>query len=410
MYKEETMRRYAQLVARIGANVQSGQLVQITCSVENADFGRLIAEECYKIGAADVIMRYFDDATLKLRYQYCSEETLSYIPEWQTRGPEEIAEKGGCFIYITDEDPYGMAGLDMAKIGVHHKASMKARERYYKLIDRNVNQWTVVAAATRDWASRIYPDMPVEAACEKLWDDIFHCVRLDEEDPIDAWEEHTANLRKHCEWLNRSLIRTLHFTNSLGTDLRVEMVENYIWQGGADFTLGGVAYQANMPTEEVFTAPHLGRVNGIVYSAMPLNHDGSLVDKFFLRFEDGKVIEYGAEVGEDVLKTILETDEGAKRLGEVALVPFKSLIRDTGILFLNTLFDENAACHLALGSSYPNTIRGGVEMSDEERLALGCNDSLTHVDFMFGTADMSIVGYRDDGTSVQVFENGDWAF
>lgn len=410
MYRENDARKYAELIAKVGVNIQPGQQVYITTYVEVVEFARILAEECWKAGAGDVTLRYVDEQLSRLRYIHASKEALSDVPDWAHAPKLDIAKKGGCFISLIADDPDALNGLDAEKIGAAVRANSVASAPFYEQLDKSVNQWTVVAAPSPAWSRKLFPELEEAEAVKKLWDCIYHTVRIDEADPTASWEAHSKALHDHCEILNGSDLKSLHITNSLGTDLTVELVDNYIWAGGAEKTVDkNVEFQANMPTEEVFCMPHKYGVNGVVYSSMPLIYQGMTIDKFNITFKDGQVVGYEAEVGKEALDQLFSVDEGAKRLGEIALVPFKSMIRETGILFYNTLFDENASCHLALGSAYPINMEGCVEMTDEEKDKAGCNQSKTHVDFMFGTADLTVTGIKKDGSEMPVFEKGDWA-
>jgi aminopeptidase len=409
VYREQSALEYAKLVARVGVNVQEGQTVVLSAYVECAEMARLIAEQCYLAGAGQVIVQYADEEILRLRYLHASEEALTDIPDWKYAPIIESGRKGACFINLISENPDAFAGLDTKRIGISSKAESAKRAPFYEILDKSENQWTVVAAPSAKWAGKVYPDLSEQAAVNRLWDDIFHTVRVDTGDAVLSWEQHSAELRTHCDKLNGSRIKSLRFKNSLGTDLAVTLADNYIWAGGAEYTVGGVCFQANMPSEEIFTMPHREKVSGVVYASMPLIHNGMKIDKFWMRFEDGAVTDYDALCGKDALEQIFKIDEGAKHLGEVALVPYNSMIRETGTLFYNTLFDENASCHLALGSAYPINMAGGAELTSAQKAAAGCNESNTHVDFMFGTSDLSVVGVTDDGEEIVIFENGDWA-
>lgn len=410
MYRENDARKYAELIAKVGVNIQPGQQVYITTYVEVVEFARILAEECWKAGAGDVTLRYVDEQLSRLRYIHASKEALSDVPDWAHAPKLDIAKKGGCFISLIADDPDALNGLDAEKIGAAVRANSVASAPFYEQLDKSVNQWTVVAAPSPAWSRKLFPELEEAEAVKKLWDCIYHTVRIDEADPTASWEAHSKALHDHCEILNGSDLKSLHITNSLGTDLTVELVDNYIWAGGAEKTVDkGIEFQANMPTEEVFCMPHKHGVNGVVYSSMPLIYQGMTIDKFNITFKDGQVVGYEAEVGKEALDQLFSVDDGAKRLGEIALVPFKSMIRETGILFYNTLFDENASCHLALGSAYPINMEGCVDMTDEEKDNAGCNQSKTHVDFMFGTADLTVTGIKKDGSEVPVFEKGDWA-
>ncbi|MDD2215318.1 MAG: aminopeptidase [Eubacteriales bacterium] len=409
MYRKKDLQKYAELIVKVGVNLQQNQIMVLHCSTENSEFGNLVMEEAFKAGAKDVVRIYDDERAQRLRYHYATVETLKDIPHWQVDLWVSNAKKGACFVWLESDNPDAFLGLDGKKISEGRKAWLHARKEFNEIIDRGENQWTIIAIPSKGWAKKLFPHETEQNGMRKLWDSIFHCIRIDTPDPVKAWEIHTETIRERCNWLNEIDFRTFHITNASGTDLIVEMAEDNLFCGGADVTVSGVAYQANMPTEEVFSMPHSSRVNGRVISSMPLNYQGVLIDNFTLTFHDGKVVEHSAEKGMDALTALLNIDDGSRRLGEIALVPYTSPIRETGILFFNTLFDENASCHLALGSAYPSNMKGCLSMTMEERKAKGYNDSVSHIDFMFGTADLKIMGITREGKEVPVFSDGNWA-
>lgn len=407
---QEKISAYAKLVATHGVNVTKGKYVCISCPLCAADFGRMVAENCYRLGAADVIMNYYDEQFSKIRYTWASKEVIGDIPFWQAERRNLYARQGCCNISIIADDPEIFTGVDSDKLMTAAIASKKAFKEFYDIMDQGGVRWTVVAYPNEKWAEKIFPALKGEKAITALWDNIFTTVRIGSGDAEENWEQHDSVLKERAEKLNAYAFDCLHYTNSLGTDLWVYLPENHIWYGGSEFDRDSVRYFPNMPTEEIFTMPHKDKTEGIVYSAMPLVYQGAIIDRFHLTFQKGKVVSYGAETGEAVLKRLLNTDDGSKMLGEVALIPISSPISDLGILFYETLFDENASCHLALGECYPNTIRGGENMTEEELAAHGGNKSVNHVDFMIGTADMSIDGTKPDGTVIPVFRNGNFVF
>lgn len=406
---KEKLNEYAKLIAYKGVNVTSGKYVIISCPVFAADFGCQVAEYCYKAGAVDVIMNYYDEKFSKVRYTYASEETIGDIPFWQAERRNMYARLGCCNISIIADDPEIFTGVDSNKLMKASVASKKAFKEFYDIMDKGGVRWTVVAYPNVKWAEKIFPDLHGSDAVDALWDKIFKTVRIADGDCVEKWREHDSVLKKRASKLNNANFDYLHYTNSLGTDLKVYLPENHIWYGGSEEDRDGVVYFPNMPTEEIFTMPHADKTQGVVYSAMPLVYQGGIIDKFKLVFKDGLVTEYSAETGQDILERILNTDEGSKRIGEAALIPFSSPISDMNILFYETLFDENASCHLALGECYPNTVKGGENMTEAELRALGGNRSVNHVDFMIGTADMNIDGVTKDGKTVPVFRNGNFA-
>lgn len=409
MYREETAKAYAKLIIRTGVNLQKGQLVILNAPIENAEFARLVLEEAYRAGARDVLLRYFDDKASRIRYQYASEDALTTVPAWKYTPIEEYAKAGAAYICIESDDPDAFLGIDSEKLGKGMNAEARAKKPFQQIFDKNEIQWTVVAAAGREWAKKVFPEAEEEWAIQKLWDAIYHTTRMDTPDPEKAWAEHSSSLRKYCDFLNDSGITRLHLENSLGTNLEVGLIPGAIWAGGSEKTVRGIEFEANMPTEEVFTAPHREKVSGKVYSTLPLNYQGVLIDGFWFEFQDGAVVDYGAKQGKEALNQIFQ-DENCRRLGEVALVPYDSLISRSGILFYSTLFDENASCHLALGSGYTSSIPGAEKMAREEKEQIGLNEAYSHIDFMFGSADLKVTGYTEEGREISLFENGNWAF
>lgn len=403
------LERYAKLTVRQGANVQKDQIVILNSSLDSADFARLLVKEAYEAGAKQVIVRWNDDEITKMHYENQSVETLCDIPAWRVEEALDPLRKGACLISVSSPHPGLLKDIDSKKVAAAQMAAGKALDETRKYTMANMVQWCIVAASNPVWAKKVFPTLSEEQATAKLWDAIFDSVHVGaNNDPCVSWKQHTDELIKHIDQMNEYNFKELHFQNALGTDLRVGLVENHIWAGGCEKTQGGIEFNPNMPTEEIFCMPDKYNVNGRVCSSKPLNYAGKIVDQFYLDFKDGKVVNYHAEKEQDALQQLIEFDEGSCYIGEVALVPFHSPISSSNILFLNTLFDENASCHLALGRAYPMNVKGGTEMSEEELKKAGANISLTHVDFMFGTHDMSIKGIQHDGTEVDVFVNGDF--
>lgn len=410
MTMEEKLKEYARLAVVTGLAVKPGQEVMISASVEVADFVHLVMEQAYKAGASDVVVEWMDNEAAKLRYQHSYMEKISQCPEWTSLMRNTMAQRGAAFLSIRSDDPRVLADVDPKKPAAAQKASRNACGPFVEAHRNGTMPWCIIGAASPKWAQAVFPDLPEQEALDRLWDAIFQTARVDSGDAVAAWEAHRQEFQKRIAWLNEQAFDALHYQNSLGTDLTVGLLPGGIWCGGGAATADGRWHFMNLPTEEVYTAPHRERTEGIVYSSMPLNFNGNLIDQFYLTFEKGRVVDFGAKQGEEVLRSILEMDEGAKYLGECALVPHDSPISNLRILFYNTLYDENASCHLAVGSGISEAIEGGMSKSREELLQVGINDSLTHVDFMFGTADLSITGIRPDGTRVPVFQNGNWAF
>ena len=410
MTMEEKLKEYARLAVVTGLAVKPGQEVMISASVEVADFVHLVMEQAYKAGASDVVVEWMDSEAAKLRYQHSYMEKISQCPEWTSLMRNTMAQRGAAFLSIRSDDPRVLADVDPKKPAAAQKASRNACGPFVEAHRNGTMPWCIIGAASPKWAQAVFPDLPEQEALDRLWDAIFQTARVDSGDAVAAWEAHRQEFQKRIAWLNEQAFDALHYQNSLGTDLTVGLLPGGIWCGGGAATADGRWHFMNLPTEEVYTAPHRERTEGTVYSSMPLNFNGNLIDQFYLTFEKGRVVDFGAKQGEEVLRSILEMDEGAKYLGECALVPYDSPISNLRILFYNTLYDENASCHLAVGSGISEAIEGGMSKSREELLQVGINDSLTHVDFMFGTADLSITGIRPDGTRVPVFQNGNWAF
>ena len=406
---KKKMKQYAELVVRTGVNVQPGQEVLVMCTTENADFCRMLVKEAYQAGAKSVFVRWKDDKISRLHYDYMTEETLAQSPAWELEVMNHIARNRGALISVVSSNPEMLKGVDTAKLMASNKRSHELTKEFDDTMDKNEINWNIVAVPGKAWAKKVFPDSKGKDAIEKLWDAILHVVRMDKDDPVAAWQSHGEKLTKKAEWLTSKEFVKLHYTNSLGTDFTVGLVERHIWVGGGDQTVQGTRFYANMPTEEVFTMPHADQADGIVKSAIPLSYQGTLITDFSLTFKGGKVVDFTAEEGYDALKCLLDTDEGSRHLGEVALVPYDSPISNLGILFYSTLFDENASCHLALGACYPDTIQEGETLGKEALRQLGGNDSINHVDFMVGTKDLKIVGTELDGTETVIFVDGNWA-
>lgn len=406
---QKRLNDYAKLTVEVGINLQKGQPLVISAPVEGADFVRLLAKNAYEHGASDVFINWHDDALTKLKYENAPMQVFESFPKWRADTMIDYAEKGAGFISIHADDPELLKDADPKKIAAANKSSGIGMKEFRKYTMNDINSWCVISIPTKGWASRVFRDVDEERAVELLWEAIFKATRMDLEDPVHAWQEHIRTLEQKVTYLNEKQFKSLHYTSSNGTDLTIELPEGHKWAGGDGPNSKGVRFVANMPTEEVFTLPHKDGVNGVVYSTKPLNYGGNLIDKFKITFKDGKVVDFEAEVGEEILKDLLDIDEGAKYLGEVALVPYSSPISESNIVFLNTLFDENASCHLAFGKAYPTSIEGGENMSEEELKSAGVNNSLTHEDFMIGSKDLSIVGKTKTGEVIQIFMDGEWA-
>ena len=406
--KKTRLRKYAELIARCGVNVQKGQEVLISAELDQPEFVKMVAEECYKAGASKVSIDWSYQPMTKLHVRHCTEKTLSKLEDWQVQRWEHQAKTLPCKIYLLSEDPDGLKGINQKKFS----KTSAARAKIIKPIrDKMENryQWCIAAVSGKDWAKKVFPGLRSSTAVERLWDAILQTSRVDE-DPIAAWQKHNEALAARCAYLNSLGIRELKYKSSNGTDLRVGLLPDALFQGGKETTLGrGVSFNPNIPSEEVFTSPRRGDADGIVYSSMPLSYEGQLIDGFWLRFEGGKVTEVGARQNEELLRELINMDEGAAYLGECALVPYSSPIRESEILFYNTLFDENAACHLALGRGFTHVLRNYEQLTEQQAHEAGINDSIIHEDFMIGTKDLSITAVTDKG-EVPIFVDGNWAF
>ena len=403
------LKKYAELIVQVGANVQSGQDVLIYAGVEQKQLVTYVVSECYKRKARRVEVNWECDEISKIKYKKESISTLSEVSEITHAKQRYMCDKLPVMIYIESSDPDALKGVNQGKIA-------KIRQNQYPVLKpyrdqrENKYQWVIVGASSKAWAKKVFPNLTTSKAVEALWDAIMKTSRCDE-DPIKAWEKHNADLAKRTNYLNSLKLDYLHYSNKKGTDFKVWLLPNVKWEAGGERTLGSnIYYNPNIPTEECFTSPAKGKAEGIVYSTKPLSYQGELIENFSIRFENGKAVEVHAEKGEELLKHMISMDETAGYLGEVALVPYDSPINQTGILFLNTLYDENAACHLALGMGFTNLIEGYENYSQEELYKMGINDSCIHVDFMIGSEDLDIKGYTKDGQEIQIFKNGTWAF
>lgn len=409
MPKEILIEKLANLSVQVGANVQKDQIVVVNASTESKDIARIVTKKAYEAGAKKVLVNWRDEYASKMAVEYQSVETLKDIPEYAINRYQYYVDQGACVISIVSPIPGLNKGLDPKKQQAQAVASSRALNFYREHMMGNRSQWTIIAASNPVWAKKVFPDKEEDEAVEALWDAIFNASRVTEDnDPVKAWKEHNERLINHNKILNDFQFKALHFKNDLGTDLTVELVKNHVWSGGQETTTKGNVFNPNIPTEENFTMPEKLNVNGKVVATKPLDLQGKLVDEFYLVFKDGAVVEWDAKKEKESLDQLINFDEGSKYIGEVALISHDSPIQNSGILFYNTLFDENASCHLALGRAYPMNVKGGTEMTQEELTKAGANNSMTHVDFMFGSADMNIVGIKKDGTKVQVFKDGNF--
>ena len=406
--KKSVLREYAKLIVRCGVNVQKGQEVMIYAELDQPEFVAMLVEEAYKAKAKKVIVEWNYDKLTKLHVRYQSVKTLGTVPEWQKARQQHYCDTLPARIHLVSEDPDGLKGVNMGKVAKARKMSYPILKPY---IDKreNMQQWCIAAVPGAAWAKKVFPGMRTSQAIEKLWEAILSTSRVTD-DPIKAWEEHNADLRKRCEYLNGLGIESLHYTADNGTDLTVGMIPEAIFCGGMEVSRQNISFNPNIPSEECFISPMRGKAEGIVYSTKPLSYQGQLIDNFYIRFENGKAVEAKAEKGEELLNTMLTMDEGAGYLGECALVPQASPIAESGLLFYETLFDENAACHLAVGAGFADTIRDHNNKTLDECRELGINDSMIHVDFMIGCDSMNIDAHCAGGKIVPIFRNGNWAF
>ena len=406
--KKSVLREYARLIVRCGMNVQKGQEVIIRTQLEQPEFVQMVVEECYKAKASEVTVQWDYQPLTKVHVRHKSLKTMGTVKEWEKARQQHYCDVLPATLYLASEDPDGLKGVNIKKMA-------KARQMSYPIIKpyadarEGKQQWCIAAVPGKAWAKKVFPGLRTSTAVEKLWEVILYTSRVTD-DAVAAWEKHNANLKSRCDYLNSLEIRSLHYTADNGTDLTVGMIPEAIFCGGGETTKSGVFFNPNIPTEECFITPMRGKAEGIVYSTKPLSYQGQLIENVWLRFENGKAVESGAEKGAELLAQMITMDEGAAYLGECALVPQDSPICRSGILFYETLFDENAACHLAVGAGYADTIRDHHNKTLEECQALGVNDSMIHVDFMIGSDTMNIDATCADGRVVPIFRGGNWAF
>ena len=411
MPSENLLRKYARLAVAVGTNVQKGQMLVINTTTDCSAFVRLCVEEAYAIGAKMVTVRWSDDPISHTTYVNADVETLEEIPAWQVAQLNYIMDKGAAMLSVHAPTPGLLGDVDPIKVQRANIALRTAIKDYQAYMMGDQTQWSVVSIPTTAWAVKVFPELEPSVAVDRLWDAILKAVRVEENnDPVAEWKKHNQMLANHNRILNDYNFRKLHFVSSTGTDLMLELVENHVWAGGSGYSVKGIEFNPNMPTEESFCMPYKFGVNGKVVATKPLNYQGRLIDGFWLQFKDGKVVDFDAAKEKETLKGLLEFDEGSSYLGEVALISHDSPISNSKILFLNTLFDENASCHLALGRAYPMNVKNGTEMTQEELTALGSNNSMEHEDFMFGSADMKITGITHEGLEIELFNNGNFVF
>ena len=403
------LRKYAKLIADTGVKIQKGQDVIIQAETDQPDFVYMVVEECYRAGARKVSVEFSYNPIQKLHTKYRKASVLASVEDWEVEKLRHRTKTLPCMIYLLSEDPDGLKGMNQEKYGKAMQERFKVIKPFRDEMD-NKYQWCIAAVPGKAWAKKIFPNDRPSVAVEKLWEASLTTSRCVSDDPIKEWEEHNRDLEERCKYLNSLKIKTLVYKASNGTDLRVGMIPQAKFMGGGEYSLLGNYFNPNIPSEECFTTPMKGMAEGIVFSSKPLSYRGQLIDNFSIRFSEGKAIEVHAEQNEELLRQLITADEGSGYLGECALVPYDSPIRNSGLLFYNTLFDENAACHLALGRGFTNCIENYENYTKEELHALGVNDSMLHEDFMIGTKDLSITAETEDGKKAQIFKDGNWAF
>ena len=405
---EKSLYEYARLTLKYGVNLQNGQGVELACPVELDDAAVAFTKAAYDMGASVVRLRWEDDRISRLNLIHADINELSTVPKWIVDSKNELVKNNFCYVAIAAEDPAAFSDVPDERISVFSRSRRKALKRFSESVMVNDIRWCVISLPTEKWAKTVFPNSATPLS--DLENAILKTMRLDRADPDKAWESHIAALTFRAAELNKHDFDRLIFKNAKGTNLSVGLADGHVWLSAKERAKDGVCFMANMPTEEVFTAPHRARVDGIVYSALPLSYNGQIINEFSLRFKKGKIIDFAAKEGYEALKSLIETDDGTRRLGEVALIGKNSPIAQSGILFYNTLFDENASCHIAIGKAYPTTVSGGERQTKAQLKARGVNDSIEHVDFMIGTEDLSVTGVKKDGSKIVLFEDGEWSF
>lgn len=413
--KLELIDKYAEVIVNVGINLQPNQPVILRGPINTADFMRIIARKCYQAQASYVLVDYIDPLMDKEKYNYADLEAIKYFPTWKAEGFEALCKKNACFISISGENPDVFSDISSEILSIANKTNSQGMKAVNKYILNSEVSWVVAAVPTKGWAKKVFPSLSEIEAVNKLWDSILSSARISLNDTQSNWDTHNKQLANKCDYLNKMQFQSLHYISNSnnktrGTDLTIELPKNHIWSGGSEVNKQGIIFNANIPTEEVFTVPNKYGINGYVSSTLPFNFNGNLIENFELYFENGKVVEVKAEKGLELLKSLLATDSGASYIGEVALVPHNSPISNQNTIFYNTLFDENASCHLAFGSAYPSCIQNGEQMAEDELEKLGINTSLIHYDFMIGSKDLNITGFTSLGEKVEIFKNGNWTF
>jgi aminopeptidase len=404
---ENQLEKYAELAVKNGINVQKGQILVVTAPISAVDFVRVVAKKAYEAGAKHVHFRWSDDELTLTQYTYAPEESFNEYPEWDAKALEMLANQDAAFLDIRIPNPDLLTNVDPERIANLNKATAIAWKPYRQARMNDKVSWCIVSVPSENWAAKVFPDLGPEEGVARLWETIFKMTRADKENPVAAWDEHKQNLAEKASYLNEKKYKKLHY-KAPGTDLAIEFHPKHLWCSAAAVNDKGHDFIANIPTEEVYTLPLKTGVNGTVTSTMPLNYSGTLIEELSLTFKEGRIVDFSAKSGHETLKRLIETDEGSHYLGEVALVPHNSPISQSGLIFYNTLFDENASCHLAIGKAYPTTLEGGAKMSEQELEAHGVNDSLNHVDFMIGSGELELDGELPDGTREPLMRNGLW--
>lgn len=403
------LEKYAELIVKTAVHIQPGQELWINAPIHAPELVRLVVKRAYEEGAKRVHVEWQDEIVTQMTYKLAPDEAFEQYPKWRAQGVTELAEQGGAYLLIESDDPELLKDVDPKRIANYSRVASAALAKWREYMSSKKMTWSIVAAPSDNWAKRVFPGLDAQAAVEALWQTIFRAIRVDQANPVQAWEAHNANLLAKRAYLNGKQYKKLHY-RAPGTDLIVELPDNHLWNGGISKNAQGNTFNPNVPTEEVYTAPRREGTHGVVRSTKPLSYRGNLIENFSLTFENGRVVDFEAETGSDALKTMLELDENSRYLGEAALVPHQSPISQSNIIFFNTLFDENASNHLALGNAYPTCVEGGTAMSLEELLQAGLNQSILHVDFMVGSSEMDIDGITKDGQVEPVFRKGNWAF
>lgn len=405
--EQQLLNQFALLVLKMGVNLQEGQGLELSCPVEKPEIAKAFTISAYSLKAKYVSVRWEYQDILKLNYENADITALTNIPKWFIDSKNFLAKENYCYVAIDADDPDLLNGINSERLSKIFSARSKALKGFSEKVMKNALRWCVVSLPTEKWAKKVFKNK--KNSQELLEKEIIKFMRLDTLDPVKAWEEHVATLEKHAKILNEFNFSYLRYKNGIGTDLKVGLAENHIWLSAREKALDGVPFIANMPTEEVFTAPHKDKIEGVVKSALPLIYNGNIIEDFSLTFKRGKIVHFSAKKGYETLKNLIATDKGTLSLGEVALIGKNSPIAKSGILFYNTLFDENASCHLAIGKGYPSTVKNGKDYKKSQLKKFGLNDSVEHVDFMIGTKDLDVFGITKDGKEVLIFKDGEWA-